>query len=242
MRQRGAGAGNTNVMRRVVELRRPNTDIRDAARVPRFGETMGSRIVLEMPQFRVKDRGAAAELWAIAQSRLRSPSAFLNADAYTVGERRQMAHAAIADQMMRISMSNEYAAELASVFGVKPEQVRITEHRAMDADLVRVRFLRGRSVAIALSSFLNHEFYRPAMGNIDELIYSPNPYSFVDDETGGAELCLTVNDTPDKFVERLRQLGPDIGFVALHPEMLLALREKGDYRAAREVVERGYAL
>ena len=149
-----------------------------------------------------------------------------------------MPYAAIADPMTQTSMSNDHGPELASIFGVKPAQVRITEHKATDGDLVRVRFLRGRSVAIALSSFLNHEFYRPATENIGELIYSPNPYSFVDDETGGAELCLTVNDTPDNFVEKLRRLGPDIGFVALHPEMLLALREKGDYRAAREVVER----
>jgi hypothetical protein len=153
-----------------------------------------------------------------------------------------MSNAAIAGQMTRAPISDEYTAQLASIFGVKPVQVRITPHMLLDADLVRVRFLRGRSVATALSSFLNHEFYRPAAGNTDALIYSPNPYSFVDEETGGAELCLTVNDAPDAFVDKLHRIGPDIGFVALHPEMLLALRDKGDYKTAREVVERGYAL
>jgi hypothetical protein len=152
-----------------------------------------------------------------------------------------MACAAIADQMTQ-TPSNEYAGKLASIFGVEPGQVRITPHSAANADLARVRFLRGRSVATALSSFLNHEFYRPKTGNIDELLYLPNPYSFVDEESGATELCLTVNDAPDEFVEKLRRISPDIGFVALHPEMLLALREKGDYRAAREVVEKGYAL
>jgi hypothetical protein len=153
-----------------------------------------------------------------------------------------MPKAAIAEEMTPTPMSHEYTAKLATIFGVEPEQVRITAHSAATAELARVRFMRGRSVATALSSFLNHEFYRPKTGGMDELIYSPNPYSFVSEETGAAELCLTVNDAPEEFVEKLRRMTPDIGFVALHPEMLLALREKGDYKAARAFVEKGYEL
>jgi hypothetical protein len=154
-----------------------------------------------------------------------------------------MAYPMIADPISRASMSNEYAGELASIFGVEPEQVRITDHLVAGGDgLARVRFLRGRSVATALSSFLNHEFYRPKTGNIDDLLYSPNPFSFVDETNGAAELCLTLNDSQDAFVKKLRQIGPHIGFVALHPEMLPALREMGDYKSARQVVEKGYAL
>src|SRR5450756_394623 len=100
-----------------------------------------------------------------------------------------MAYAVIAHPTSRASMSNEYAGELASIFGVEPEQVRITDHSVADGALARVRFVRGRSVATALSSFLNYEFYLPTTGSIDELLYSPNLYSFVDETSGAAELC-----------------------------------------------------
>jgi predicted RNase H-like nuclease len=64
----------------------------------------------------------------------------------------------------------------------------------------------------------------------------------VDEQSDPAELCLTVNEEPDAFVEKLRKIGPDIGFVALHPEMLFAMKKvKGDYHAARKVVESGHA-
>lgn len=149
----------------------------------------------------------------------------------------------IADQHSQIPMQDRYADELAAIFGVEPAQVRITDHTVDGGRLARVRFLRGRSVATALSSYFNHEFYRPTADlNLDELHYSANRYSFIDENDGRTELCLTLDDEPSAFFEKLRKLRPDIRFVALHPEMLLALREKGDYKSARQVVEKGYTL
>jgi hypothetical protein len=154
-----------------------------------------------------------------------------------------MAHALKVDSRA-MNSSEQFASELASIFGVEPTQIRITDHvLESDSSLARIRFIRGRSVAIAISAFLNREFYHPpANENLNELHYSPNFYSFVDDPNGAGELCLTLNEPPETFIGKLRQIASDISFVALHPQMLLALREKGDYRNARQVVEEGYLL
>jgi hypothetical protein len=143
-----------------------------------------------------------------------------------------------------MSVSETHVAKLASLFAVELEQVQVTPHVLDDGlSLVRIRFLRGRRVAAAISSFLNHEFYHPPMGSdLDDLHYSPNTYSFLDETSGFAELCLTIDEQPDIFIDKLREKTADIRYVALHPQILVAMRSRGSYRNAKQSVEKDYAL
>lgn len=131
--------------------------------------------------------------------------------------------------------TDHHARELATVFAVPADQIELTEH-PLDphVKLARVSFLRGAGVASAIASFLNREIYKPpAVSGLDDLHYTTNMCAFIDTDAVLPQLCLTLSDAPNDFIERLRDRLSDIRFVALHPQILPAMRASGSYVTAK---------
>jgi hypothetical protein len=135
--------------------------------------------------------------------------------------------------------------ELARLLVVPKECVGIEPRHPLNdtMPLVWAKYRRINAAA-AVASYLNNDpdFYRiPSSVERRELHHGVNTFAFVDPNSFGRKLCLTVDEPKDGFIRKLARCADDIHYVVTHPDMLF-LRPHLDFRTAKSHLDAGFKI
>jgi hypothetical protein len=133
---------------------------------------------------------------------------------------------------------------LSLILVVARKNLGIETHPLDDTFIVVTAEYPRINVASAIASHLNNDpdFYR-IPGSIDRrrLHYTTNKFAFVDTESFGHKLCLTMDQPKEKFIQKLSQRIDEIQYVVRNPDILF-LRPHLDFQTAKSHLNAGYEI